>query len=63
MRKPSQWQHETKYKTRTYVGKYSRTQYGERIFELHFEQRNGKVHRISFESHEKAKAAGWKKVR
>ena len=63
MRKPSQWKHTEKNPTRTYVGKYSRSLGDERIFELSSALKNGKIHTISFESHEAAKRVGWKKIK
>lgn len=34
---------------------------GERVFVLFTLLKNGKVHHVSFESHQMAKALGWKK--
>ena len=62
MRKSSQWKHGEKFKTRSYVGKYNRTVTGERVFELRYKLKSGKQHNISFESHQAAKKAGWKKI-
>lgn len=48
-------------KSRSYVGSYSWYK-GERQLEFVAILRNGKKHRVVFESHEAAKTQGWKAV-
>lgn len=63
MRKPSRWKHKTKFKSRKYQGNYERDRSGERVFILRRIDEGAKKHKITFESHELAKDAGWKKIR
>lgn len=46
-----------------YRGVYVRDSKGERNFVLVGIRKNGTVHTVTCESHEMAKAAGWKKVK
>lgn len=57
--KPSTWTHK-KYRSRKYVGHY-RIVSGEREFVLTALKRDGKLHNVTFESHEAAKELGWKR--
>ena len=60
MRKYKIWHHK-KYKNRNYIGAYRRAINGERELVLTC-TRNGRQHNIVFESHEAAKAQGWRAV-
>lgn len=60
MRKPSRWKHQKKYNKKLYQGNYEKDISGERVFVLKRVEGN---HKVTFESHELAKIAGWKKVR
>lgn len=69
MRKPSKWKHKAKYKTHKYQGSYERDRSGERVFVLRrLNKITGKIergsrkHKMTFESHELAKEARWKKL-
>lgn len=53
------WTHK-KYGTRKYDGTYERDSSGERVFVLTATLKNGKEHRMMFESWQAAKAQGFK---
>jgi hypothetical protein len=57
----SNWKHTME--AGEYVGGYERDKDGERVFTLKRKKRNGKTHKVTYESHEKAKDIGWKKVK
>ena len=62
MRKPSIWNHK-KYGKKEYTGRYGFDMKTGRVFVLMGKLSNGKDNNIVFESHESAKALGWKKIR
>lgn len=59
----AKWSH-SKFKARTYSGSYEevalkKSKSKERIFVLTSLLKNGKLHSVSFDSHEAAKKSGW----